>query len=282
MDFNNDTASAQVAVTAAKRRNLTVPQSIYDARTMLATVQAAGHMERPPKPTAADIPATPEELAALITERAHAHRIAEAHRQVADDFIEPIARNYNRLVRDAVPGWIAALQPEFDGAVKAIRSAAKKLPDDLRTDMINWNDPVVAGAWEKAQGAAAQLDQIVNDRLALAKAIGSDGGRDAELYAVAAFPEPDVDLVMRGHWLGVLHPVMADWKDHRGQPVARWVTLVRSEALGVELRLAVPDEVRQRAGTVERWQAGSVQIANAHSRGSARQAAAEAIRPRAA
>ncbi|MGY0067188.1 hypothetical protein ACWZEH_10220 [Streptomyces sp. QTS137] len=253
LGFDYDTGKAQKAVKSAQRRALPVPQEIADTAAMVDVVLKAAHMKAPERPTIADIPATPEELAALIEERAHAHRIAKAHNAIGTDFLEPIARKFNALVRAQVPGWIRALQPEFDGLVKQLRTQARKLPAHLDKHLLDWNDPAVTTPWEKAEGIAFQLDQIVTDRktMAMAGDLAGEGGRDAELYAVAKLPAPTatgvVQHLMRTH----ISPEMQQWRDLKHQPVSRWLQLARSEHLTIEL--ATPDEVRQRAAVRQQW-----------------------------
>ena len=254
--FQHDTNRAQKAVKAAERRKLPVPQDIYDTAAMVDVAVNAAHMKPPPRPTRDDVPATAEQLAALIEERAHQFRIAAAHREVGSDFMEPIARKFNQLVRDQVPGWIRALQPEFNGLVKQLRAQSKKLPANLDRNVLNWNNPAVTGPWEKAEGVAFQLDQIVSDRRDMARAgdLQGEGGHDNELYAVAKLPEPTtlgvVQHLMRDH----IGPELHQWRDLKHQPVSRWLQLVRSDHLTIEL--ATPDEVRQRAAVKELWREG--------------------------
>src|SRR4051794_5498386 len=104
--FDHDTSRAQDAVKAARRRGLAIPQDIDACHTMWQTVLNAAHMQPPARPTVDDIPATADQLAALIEQTAHDHRIALAHQAVGSDFMEPVARKYNALVRERVPGWI--------------------------------------------------------------------------------------------------------------------------------------------------------------------------------
>lgn len=251
--FDHDTGKAQKAVKAAERRKLPVPPDIHDTAAMVEVALKAAHMQAPERPTVDDIPATVEELAALIEERAHAQRIAASHHKVATEFLDPIARKFNQLVRDQVPGWIRALQPEFNGLVKQLRTQSKKLPANLDTKWLDWNDPAVTGPWEKAEGIAFQLDQIVSDRKAMALAgdLAGEGGQDNELYAVAKLPQPTtkgvVQHLMRTH----ISPELQQWRDLRQQPVSRWLALARSEHLTIEL--ATPDEVRQRAAVRGKW-----------------------------
>lgn len=251
--FDHDTGRAQKAVTSAERRQLPVPQEIYDTAAMVDVALKAAHMRAPERATLDDIPATPGELAALIEERAHQQRIAASHQEIGTTFLEPIARKFNALVRDQVPGWISALQPEFNGLVKQLRTQSKKLPANLDTRWLDWNDPAVTGPWEKAEGIAFQLDQIVNDRktIAMAGDLAGEGGKDNELYAVARLPVPTeqgvVDHLMRDH----IAPELQQWRDLKQQPVSRWLQLVRSQHLSIEL--ATPDEVRQRAAVRGKW-----------------------------
>lgn len=251
--FDHDTGRAQKAVKSAERRQLPVPQQIYDTAAMVDVAVKAAHMRAPERPTLDDVPATPEQLAALIEERAHQFRIAAAHREVGTDFLEPIARKFNALVRDQVPPWIRALQPEFSGLIKQLRTQSKKLPANLDTKWLDWNNPAVTGPWEKAEGIAFQLDQIVNDRKTIAAAGGlaGEGGKDNELYAVAKLPVPTeqgvVDHLMRDH----IAPELHQWRDLKQQPVSRWLALARSEHLTIEL--ATPDEVRERAAVRGKW-----------------------------
>ncbi|MFF1655800.1 hypothetical protein [Streptomyces sp. NPDC058255] len=251
--FDYDTGKAQQAVKSAERRELPVPQEIYDTAAMVDVVLRAAHMQPPERPTLDDIPATPDELTAVIAERAHQHRIALAHQAIGTDYLEPIARKFNGLVRDQVPGWIRALQPEFDGLIKQLRTLAKKLPARLDKDWLDWNDPAVSTPWTRAEGIALQLDQIVNDRKVMAQAGGlkGEGGKDNELYAVAELPEPTergvIDYVMRDH----ISPEMQQWRELKHSPVPRWIHLARSQHLTIQL--ATPDEVRKRAARRDKW-----------------------------
>lgn len=254
--FDHDTGRAQKAVKAAERRQLPVPLEIRDIAAMVDVAVAAAHMQPPERPTVDDVPATPEALAALIEERAHAHRIAVAHNAVGSDFLEPIAKKFNAIVRDQVPGWIRALQPEFNGLIKQLRTQSKKLPANLDPKWIDWNDSRITSAWEKAEGIAFQLDQIVNDRkdMAAAGGLAGEGGRDGALYAIAKLPEPTVEGVVQHRMRTHISPEVAQWRDLRHQPVSRWLALARSEHLTIEL--ATPDEVRQRAAVWDAWREG--------------------------
>jgi len=254
--FPHDTAKAQKAVKAAQRRGLPVPDEIPAVAAMVDVAVKAAHMSPPERPTPDDIPTTVEALAALLEERAHQHRIALAHQAVGTDFLEPIARRFNGLVRDQVPGWIRALQLEFNPLIKQLRAQSKKLPANLDTNWLDWNDPAVTGPWEKAEGIAFQLDQIVADRKDMAQAGGlaGEGGKDSELYAIAKLPEPTVEGVVQHRMRTHISPEMQSWRELRRQPVSRWLALVRSEHLVVEL--ATPDEVRQRAAVWDRWREG--------------------------
>src|ERR1051325_2252359 len=98
--FDHDTGKAQAAVQAARRRGLAVPQDLDPCHTMWQIVMDAAHMQAPERPTVDDIPATAEQLAADIEQRAHAHRIAAAHRAIAADYQEPVARRYHQLVTE--------------------------------------------------------------------------------------------------------------------------------------------------------------------------------------
>ncbi|MFI6468737.1 hypothetical protein ACIBL5_00490 [Streptomyces sp. NPDC050516] len=273
--FGNDTRLAQQAVTAAKRRGLPVSPDIEAAAAMYAVIVTAGHEPHPERPTADDIPATPEQLRQTIEDRAAAKRHADSIRAVAADFHEPLAARFNGLVKAAVPGWIQSLQPEFDGLVKALRTQARKLPDDLRVHSLDWNNPKISAAWEKAESAAHQLDQLVHDRQDMARAIGTDGGRDNELYAVAAFPTPTVEGVLAHRMRDEYGPLIREWKGLHGQPVSRWLCLVRADCL--TLLLATPGEVTERAMAMQRWRDGIAAHHQSHTRRDAEAAVQQAI-----
>lgn len=90
--------------------------------------------------------------------------------------------------------------------------------------------------------------------MARAGDLQGEGGHDNELYAVAKLPEPTtlgvVQHLMRDH----IGPELHQWRDLKHQPVSRWLQLVRSDHLTIEL--ATPDEVRQRAAVKELWREG--------------------------
>lgn len=277
IDFGYDTSRAQDAVQAAERRELSVDQAIYDTAAMWDVVMRSAHMRVDERPGRDDIPETAERLAALIEERAHAHRIAEAHRQVATDYTEPVARRYNQLVREQAPGWIRGLQLDFVRLVKVLAKQERKLPELLDAHHLDMRDPKVSAPWEAATAAAIQLDQLVSDRQIMARAVGQDLGRDAELYAVAAIAEPSEAEVF-GHKLrDHVGPALRQWRELRQQPVSRWLYLARSPHF--TLQLATPGEVEQRQQVMDRWhQAVDVVMTSGLSRTQAQRAVATALR----
>lgn len=275
ISFGHDTSPAEQAVAAAKRRKLPVPAEIANAGAMYAVVVGAGHEPRPARPTVADIPATPEQLRARIEEQATAKRHAEYIRSVASDYLEPLATAYNQTVQAAVPGWIVSLQPEFNGLVKALTAQAKKLPEDLRVEALDWNNPKISAAWEKAESAAHQLDQLVRDRQDMARATGSDGGRYNQLHAVAKLPDADEQAVFGHVMRDAVGPMIREWQELKGQPVSRWLHLARSPH--VDLVLATPGEVRDRAAALQRWYDAIAGMHNAQGRNGAVTAVRQAL-----
>ncbi len=251
--FEHDTGKAQAAIRAAERRKLPVPQEIRNVAAMVDIVRASAQMRPPERPTVDDVPATVAELGALLEERARARRVADSHREEGSAFLEPIGRRFNALVADEVPRWIRMLAPEFNNLVKQLRTLARKLPADLDKHRLDWNNPSISTPWARAEGIALQLDQLVHDRTDMAKGGGllGEGGRDSELYQVARLPEPTtlgvVQHLMRDH----VSPERARWRELRHDPVRRWIHLVRSEHLTIEL--ATPSEVRERAAVWDRW-----------------------------
>jgi hypothetical protein len=245
---------------------------------MWQVVMDAAHARVPDPPGRDDVPATAEELAALIAERARQHREAESLRYVSADYKEPVSRRYNALVRAQAPGWIAGLQPAFLALTKTLSAQERKLPAQLDARMLDWRDPKVSGPWERAESAAIQLDQLVADRQILARAAGPDLGRDADLWAVAKLAkEPTGDDVM-GHKLrDHIGPALREWKELRHQPVSRWLHLARSPHL--ELQLATPEETKERQAVMGRWHdAIQVVMGSGLSRQQAEQAVASALR----
>ncbi|WP_329339134.1 hypothetical protein OG252_26305 [Streptomyces sp. NBC_01352] len=275
--FDHDTGKAQAAVNAARRRKLPVPSEIDDTAAMWQVVMDASHMRADERPKREDVPATADELRAMIEERAHAHRIAEAHRAVAGDWREPIARRYNQLVAEQVPSWILALQPDFLALVKVLAKQEKKLPALLDPQHLDLRDPAVSAPWETASAAAVKLDQLVSDRQIMARAVGQDLGRDAELYAVAEISEPSNDDVF-GHKLrDQVGPALREWRDLRQQPVSRWLYLARSPHF--TLQLATPGEVEARQNVMDRWHdAVQIIMGSGLSHQAAKQAVATALR----
>lgn len=238
---------ASKAVTAAERRKLPVPDAVYEARRIQQAVFDTGRTPDPERPA---LPDTAAGTADVIRQHAEALRLADVTRRAANLFSDDADLGFIRAARDAVPGWVAGLQKEFATLVGVVRKAADKLPEDISAERLNWNNPVHTVAYGKAEGAVAQLEQLVSDRADIARVAGSDGGRDNALYAVAALPDPTVERVMNDDW-AQLHPVIATWRDLHQQPVARWVHLVRQGELA--LSLATPGEVRQRSAQVQRW-----------------------------
>ncbi|MGY3845272.1 hypothetical protein ACWV2X_08510 [Streptomyces hydrogenans] len=241
---------ADKAVTAAERRKLTVPADVREAKRVRAAVADTAHLPDPERPA---LPANAKDTAAVIQAHAEALRLADVTRRAASLFIEEADLRYIAATAAAVPGWIAGLQKEFTTLVGVVRQAAAKLPDDpalVDSSRLDWNNPIHSTAYTTAEGAVAQLEQLVSDRADISRVAGSDGGRDNALLAVAQMPEPTVERVMADEWRQ-LHPAITRWRDMRHQPVARWVYLVRQTEL--TLSLATPGEVRQRAGQVERW-----------------------------
>ncbi|MGW2228158.1 hypothetical protein [Streptomyces formicae] len=277
IEFGHDTATAQAAVSAAERRAIPVPQEIHDTAAMWQTVMDSAHKKVDERPTVDTIPATAAELAVLLEERAHAHRIAEAHRAIAADFQEPVARKFNALVREHAPGWIRSLQPDFLALVKVLAKQEKKLPELLDRRHIDLRLPEISGPWETASAAAVKLDQLVADRQVMARAVGQDLGRDADLYAVAFIAEP-TEADVFGHKLrDHVGPAIREWKELRHQPIARWLHLARSPHF--TLQLATPGEVEQRQRTMDRWhEAVQVVMGSGLSRAQTQTAVATALR----
>lgn len=275
--FDADTSKAQNAVAVARRRDLGVPAEVDQVAGMWQVAVDASHMKTPERPTVDDIPATAEDLRALIADRAHAHRIALAHNQIGTDFLEPIARKFNAIVRDQVDGWISALQPDFLALVKVLAKQEKKLPELLDRQHIDLRDPKVSAPWETASNAAVRLDQLVSDRQILARASGQDLGRDAELFAVAAIDEPSSEDVFAHKLRDEVGPALREWRDLKQQPIARWLYLTRSPHF--TLQLATPGEVTQRQQVMERWQqAIAVVMGSGLSHQQAQHAVATALR----
>ncbi|MFJ7590106.1 hypothetical protein ACIQZO_22515 [Streptomyces sp. NPDC097617] len=249
--FNSaTTADADRAIRAAERRKLPVPEDVYEAKRLQAAVFDAGRTPDPERPA---LPATAAEAAAVIQQHAEALRLADVTRRAADLFTEEADQRFITATRDAVPKWIAGLVTEFTTLVAVVAKAAAKLPADpslIEASRLDWNNPVHSAAYTKAEGAAAQLEQLINDRADIVSVAGGDGGRDNALFAVAHFPQPTVQAVMDGDWQNMA-PVLHDWRDLRQQPVARWVYLVRQNQL--TLSLATPGEVRERSAQVALW-----------------------------
>lgn len=275
--FDHDTSKAQAAVDVARRRNLSVPRAISDTAAMWQVVTEAGHMQAPERPTPDSIPATAEELRQQIADQAHAHRIAEAHRAVAGDYREPVARKYNALVRDQIDGWIRALQPDFLALTKVLAKQEKKLPALLSMEHLDMRDPAVSAPWEAASRVAIQLDQLVSDRQIMARAAGHDLGRDAELFAVAEIQEPSSADVFAHKLRDEVGPALREWRDLKHQPVSRWLYLARSPHL--TLQLATPGEVEQRQQVIDRWHdAIQIVMGSGLSHQQAQHAVAQALR----
>ncbi|WP_371614763.1 hypothetical protein [Streptomyces sp. NBC_00454] len=248
--YGTSVADAERAVRAAERRKLPVPAEVYEARRLQTAVFDAGRTPDPERPA---LPATAVEAAAVIRQHAEALRLADVTRRAADLFHEEADQRFVSTAQAAVPKWVAGLDKEFKTLVGVVAKAAARLPEDVSLidpKRINWNDPAITTAYARAEGAVVQLEQLVSDRASISAVAGSDGGRDNTLFSVAALPEPTVQSVMDQGWQD-LHPVIAQWRDLHQQPVARWVYLVRQQAL--TLGLATPGQVRERAGCVHLW-----------------------------
>jgi hypothetical protein len=275
--FDHDTSKAQAAVDAARRRKLPVPQDIDDTAAMWQVVMDASHMRVDERPGRDDVPATADELRAMIEARAHQHRISEAHRAIAGDYREPVARKFNALVRDRVPGWIAGLQPDFLALVKVLAKQEKKLPALLDARHIDLRDPAISAPWETASAAAVKLDQLVADRQILSRAVGQDLGRDSQLFAVAEITQPSDDDVFAHKLRDEVGPAIREWKELRHQPIARWLYLARSPHF--TLQLATPGEVEQRQQVMDRWHdAVQIIMGSGLSHQAAKHAVAQALR----
>ncbi|MET9362189.1 hypothetical protein ABZX93_14865 [Streptomyces sp. NPDC006632] len=239
--------AADKAVRAAERRSLDIPATVRDAAAVDAAVTAAMRAPDPERPA---VPATASDVAATVQQYALDLQAADLSRRAAERFHEDAALLYAQAVFNAVPGWIAGLQKEFATLTAALAKAAAKLPAELEPTRIAWNNPAVTAPYQRAEGIAVQLDQLVADRADIVAAAGGDGGRDNALFAVATLPEPTEEAVLDKQW-PQLAQVVSGWRELRHQHVARWVYLARQPDL--TLGLATPGEVRQRAGAVEAW-----------------------------
>ncbi|GAA2796535.1 hypothetical protein XF35_40090 [Streptomyces platensis subsp. clarensis] len=271
MDFGIRAADADRAVTAAERRNLPVPNSVSAAREIRAAVSATSQLPDLQRPS---LPNTAAKTTAVIQAHAEALRLADVTRRAADLFTDEADQRYVDVTRAAIPAWIAGLQKEFAALVGVVTKAAAKLPesiDHVDSGRLDWNNPIYSTAYTKAEGAVAQLEQLIHDRADMVKVAGGDGGRDNALFAVAALPEPTIAAVMADDWQRLNQGIL-QWRDLKQSPVARWVYLVRQTDM--TLSLATPGEVRQRSGQVERWrEAGHARRSGMTLRGG--QAAAE-------
>ncbi|MES9523134.1 hypothetical protein [Streptomyces capoamus] len=238
------------AVTAAERRKLPVPDAVRQAAAVQAAVADTARRPDPERPALPDDAASVQQV---IRDHAAELQLLDVTRRAANRFREEADHRYVQAVRDAIPAWIGGLQKEYTTLVGVIAKAAAKLPealDQIDPRRMDWNNAAHSAAYTKAEGAAVQLEQLISDRADMVKVAGGDGGRDNALFAVAALPEPTTEQVMADDWKR-LSPAIAQWRDLRQQPVARWVYLVRQQELS--LSLATPGEVRQRAAQVERW-----------------------------
>jgi hypothetical protein len=250
MHYGARVHEAESSVRAAERRKLPVPDEVREAQRLRAAVFETAHKADPERP---ELPRLAADAEDVIRRHAEALRLADVTRRAAGLFADEADQRYIGAARDAVPAWIDGLQKEFATLVGVVTKAAAKLPDAVDlvdSSRLNWNNPVHAAAYNKAEGAVAQLEQLIHDRADIVKVAGGDGGRDNALFAVAHFPDPTVERVMADDWRR-LHPALEKWRELRQQPVARWVYLVRQSELA--LSLATPGEVRQRSVQVERW-----------------------------
>ena len=240
------------AVEAAQRRQLSIPEAVQRA---CAVRDAVDQAQRTPAPERPALPTDPASAAETIRSYALQLQQGELTRSAAVQFIGEAEQAYAAAVAAAVPDWIAAMGKEFQALVKALAKAAERLPQDVRTERINWRDSSVTAPYQRAEAAAVQLDQLVADRNTIARAGGHDGGQDNALYAIAYLPEPSVQDVMGGRWKA-LSPLLTEWRELKHQPVARWVHLVRAEP--ITLSLATPGQVRERAAQVQAWRDAEV------------------------
>ncbi|MBT2488793.1 hypothetical protein J7E96_09710 [Streptomyces sp. ISL-96] len=242
--------NALTAIKAAERRKLPVPADVLEAAAVRGAIFETVQRPAPERPP---LPGTAAEVEEVIREHAAQLNLLDLTQRAASRFQEEADLRFVRLTAAAVPGWIEGLQKEFTTLVGVVRKAADKLPADtmlVDSARLDWNNSVHATAYNKAEGAVAQLEQLISDRADMVKVAGGDGGRDNALFAVAGLPAPTVDRVMSGDWRQLSESI-AQWRDLRHKPVARWVYLVRQDEL--TLTLATPGEVRQRSIQVERW-----------------------------
>ncbi|MEW2253717.1 hypothetical protein [Streptomyces sp. NPDC047869] len=262
----SNVADALKAVTAAERRKLPVPDAVRQAAAVQAAVADTARRPDPERPALPDDAASVQQL---IRDHAAELQLLDVTRRAANRFHEEADHRYVQTVRAAIPAWIEGLQKEYAALVGVISKAAAKLPDaldQLDPRRMDWNNAAHAAAYTKAEGAAVQLEQLISDRADMVKVAGGDGGRDNALFAVAALPEPTAEQVLADDWKR-LSPAIAQWRDLRQQPVARWVYLVRQDQLS--LLLATPGEVRQRAAQVERWRDAGFAMRSARNRAGA-------------
>ncbi|MEV5353274.1 hypothetical protein [Streptomyces sp. NPDC052693] len=254
---------ALVAITAAERRKLPVPNAVLETAAVRGAVFQTIQQPDPERPALPDTAAGVEEA---IRDYAATLHTLDLTRRAASRFQEEADARFVQAVKAAVPDWIAGLQKEFATLVGVVAKAAEKLPESL--DLIdprrmNWANPSHMAAYTKAEGAVVQLEQLVADRADIVKVAGGDGGKDNALFAVAALPEPTTERVMAKDWKQ-LSPTLTQWRELKQQPVARWVYLVRQGELA--LSLATPGEVRQRSIQVERWREAGLHAMAGHTR----------------
>ncbi|MER7174591.1 hypothetical protein [Streptomyces mesophilus] len=247
-----NTSAPDNAMRAVARRKLSIPAPVRQAA---AVREALRHTIYKPIPERPGLPGKAADVEQVIRDHAQALHLHDLTHRAATQFSDEADLRYAAAVANAVPDWITGLQKEFTTLVGVITEAAAQLPAEVRADRVNWNDAAVSAPYQRAEGAAVQLDQLVSDRNDIARAGGHDGGTDNALYAIAHLPEPTAEAVMAGRWKE-LSPTLNQWRDLKRQPVARWVHLVRSP--DVALSLATPGQVRERAATVQSWRDAEV------------------------
>lgn len=242
-----NTHAADGAMRAVTRRKLPTPAPVRDAIAVREALHQTIHKPAPDRP---DLPVKAGAVEQAIREHAQALHLHDLTHRAASQFSDEADLRYAAAVANAVPAWVDGLQKEFATLLAVITEAAGQLPDELQSQRINWNDTAVSAPYQRAEGASVQLDQLVSDRNDIARAAGHDGGRDNALFAIAQLPEPTAEAVMDQRWRE-LSPVVSTWRDLKQHAVARWVHLVRSPEL--TLNLATPGQVRDRAATVQAW-----------------------------
>jgi|BarGraNGADG00212_1021973.scaffolds.fasta_scaffold10151_5 hypothetical protein len=248
--------SATAAFHIAGVRHYDIPQTITDARSALAELDAIDRSSLPPSLPSTD----PKKLRADLTKIASAARAQLDLLEAAREARPLLISRSVQATRAATAGWATALATEWDtvwAEFVAVRPYAPIAVDQ-------WTSEEGAGAHVKILRTVDALDRLLIDRVTLGAASGEDAPRAGSiLFCIGIPPVPDDPTAVERRWED-LGGLLAKWT--AGGPLLttgtrqaltgreRWESLLMVDGIDIAMAPITGGIIDARMAQVDAWQ----------------------------